>query len=153
MKKFLPLIIGLFLVGCVGEELVWTGTYSFPGGEWCGREKITFTPDSSFLEGAKGCKGVLSLRYAEDASVESLPLVMETESAASGAYRSDTVTLRLLPASRRSGNEARMGVFESVDTIPLMVAPEPGWTVTFHPATGDVEIRGIYSMTLEIIGK
>lgn len=145
----LALTVAAVLTSCLPENLVWTGTYNFPGGRWNRLEKVTFTPDTAFLNG-EARKGTVSLRYGDKASAERLPVVMETECPATGVYQSDTLMISLLPGDRRTADNARLGVFETTDTISLAVKTLPGWTVTFYPATED-EISGIYSITLELI--
>lgn len=142
------------LVSCLPENLVWTETHSFHGGEWNREEKISFIPDTSFLRpldnhaGAKGMKAVVSLRYGGEAPLENIPVAVETENPAVGSYSSDTLDIRLLKMAERSASKGRLGVFETADTIALSQMPEPGWNITLHPL---VSVTGLYSLTFEII--
>lgn len=144
----------LLLTSCLPATLIWTATYNFPGGRWGHEEKVTFRPDTIYMEktgpGKRETRGVISLRYNGSASLETLPLVIETESPEEGAYRSDTIGIRLLRGDRRMADKATLGVFETVDTVILNPHPAPGWTMTLYPANRE-GIEGVYSLTLEII--
>lgn len=147
LAALLPLLLG---VSCARRELVWTETRSFPSDRWEGRHKITFAPDSAFLEARERVKGVLVVRYGRDASAERLRLVMETESPGPGRYASDTLTLRLLPSAARTAGEGRLGVFETADSVALSIQPDPGWSVTFHPLDEE-DVEGLLSLTFELV--
>lgn len=109
---------------------------------------MDFVPDSAFMEGRDdGTIFVLSMRYGSDASLESLPIVVETESPESGMYAADTIRFRLMKAADRTADKARMGIFESVDTLRMRIVPAPGWSMTIYPLD---EITDVYSLTLEI---
>lgn len=149
ISLFIALLVS---VACSRTGVVWTGTKNFPDASWLGGERVVFSPDTAFLNGGdlKEARGVVSLRYCIETSAEEFPLVMETECPGPGAYASDTITVKLLPASERTAGNATLGIFEYADTVPLPIAPQPGWNITLHPA-GDFEITGLYSLTFEII--
>lgn len=137
------------LMGCGKEQCIWTRTYSFPATGWSGDSRLEFAPDSASLARGKASQAIIGVRYGADAPLREFPVVAETESRATGAYTLDTLTIRLLPLEQRTANNARFGVFESVDTIALPDAPKPGWSLTLHPATAE-DIKGLISITLEL---
>lgn len=143
------------MVSCLPAELVWTETYNFPGSTWSPGEKVTFTPDTTFLLHGAG-EAVVSLRYASDAPVETLPLVVEMECPGAwendGGFKADTITVRLLPSEARTANNAKLGVYETECSVPLGVAPAPGWSATIHPICAEA-VTGLYSVTLELINR
>lgn len=147
--------ISLFLLfvlsGCLRKELVWTGTCGFQADTWKAEERLAFCPDTVFLEkDLATARAVISLRYADGASLEKLAVAMETENPATGEYTTDTIRLRLLPASERTASRARLGVFEAADTVSLKGRPMPGWNATLIPLE---DISGVYSLTFEIINQ
>lgn len=150
----ISLFLALGLWACMPSGLIWTGSHSFPSGAWSGAGRLEFRPDSSFLEKAAGesVAGVISLRYSADADVRSIPLIIEREDPAIGDYHCDTVAVSLLPKERRTAANGRLGVFESADTLFSGIRINPGWALTVHP-DADSEIKGIYSITFEIIKK
>lgn len=147
------LMLGLTLLvaGCARKGVVWTATRSFPEGRWAPDDRICFLPDtSSLLRTQEAGKWVVSMRYGPQASVERLPLVVEMESPGEGGYSCDTIEIRLMPPEQRTANNSTLGIFESVDTLPLPVKASPGFSTTIHPAT-DAEAEGFYSLTFELI--
>lgn len=140
-------------VACGKYDHLWTKTYNFPSEEWRGEERLGFFPDTLSLERGKADRMVISVRYGEDATLEGLPIVMETESPDDGYYRCDTIELKLLPIEKRTANRARMGIFETCDTFKLEHFAKPGWNLTLHPALGENLITGLYSLTLELYEK
>lgn len=144
--------VGLLLIGCLPSSLIWTGSYTFPHNTWRPADRVNFIPDSSYLsKELKGVKGILMIRYNHDASIESLPLVLDIENPATGEYISDTLTIELLPADKRTANRAEMGIFESERDITLRQTPQPGWNLTVYPIGEGESLKGIYSITFEIV--
>lgn len=135
------------LCGCVESETLWTASATFPDARWEPSFRVSFQPDSASM--AKGTPSMMlaTLRYAADASVESFPMVVEQESPENG-YRCDTITFHLLPALDRRGANARMGVFETTDTLPMGRSLGEGWEVTLYPASGAID--GLYSLTVTL---
>ena len=146
----------LFLAGlmsaCVSSSILWTGNHSFSGTTWVLEEPVVFTPDTMSLKDstATASTGILSIRYTSGAGIERLPLVMEIESPADGVYKCDTIYPRFLPVSERTPHKGKVGIFETIDTIPLHSNVTPGWTVSFYPALED-DVKGIISLTLDVI--
>lgn len=142
----------VILAGCGSSSIVWTGSHSFSGVKWAPEEQVIFIPDTMSLQDStiRAVKGLLSIRYTASANVEKLPIVMEIESPADGIYRCDTLRVHLIPMSDRTASKGKMGIFETVDTIPLHSAVVPGWTVSMYPALED-DVDGIISLTLDII--
>ena len=142
----------MMTASCVPENIIWTDTYHFPGTCWKGDYRISFKPDSAFLSArCRDVKGVLSMRYGMDASVEDIPMVVEMEYPSEGRFFSDTIRFNLLTAERRTANNATTGIFESVYNINLPLTPSPGWNITFYPASEHTEIRGLYTLTFELL--
>lgn len=141
------------LAGCGVDGVVWTDSYNFPHNEWNRDNRVCFEPDSSSLSTNSVRKMVVSLRYGADASAESFPIVMETESPASGSFATDTLSLNLLAAKERNASNSTLGIFEKCDTINLQTAPQPGWKVTFYPAVAEKEVTGLYSITIQLTDK
>lgn len=156
---FFLTVLTLMCVSCRPENLIWTGTYNFPGGEWKPNDMVVFAPDTTFVVGLSSqCSAVLSIRYSDNASVETLPIVAECESPEAGEYWCDTLAIEILKVPARSADKARLGVFETVDTIPLRSQPTPGWSLALHPALPFLSsenetnvIKGLYSITFEIL--
>lgn len=138
----------LLTTACEREGLIWSGSRSFPGGRWKAGEKMAFMPDSTHLKGEKA-RALLSLRYAEDASMESFPVVVETENPADGTYTCDTLRLKLLKAEERLASHGKLGIFETTDTLAVAVTTLPGWYISIQPAVNE-DITGLYSITLEL---
>lgn len=142
----------LLLAGCGGRKFLWTEHYNFPSNTWMPQNAVKFVPDTVDLTDSTAVagRGVVSLRYASDASVEEFPLVMEVESPEKGIYRSDTIRIKFLTEENRTASKGRMGLFETCDTINLTATPTPGWNVTFYPATEE-DLTGIFSLTFQLI--
>ena len=136
--------------GCRRQAVVWTGTYNFPSTVWDQDNIIAFSPDSSDVAAGSSSMAVISIRYAADASVESFPLIMETESPSEGLYRSERIRMNLLPIEKRTGAQGRLGIFETCDTVRLCCKVLPGWQIAFHPEDSK-NLTGLYSFTFELI--
>ena len=149
---FIFVSAAMMLAGCVSSSIVWTGNHSFSSLRWQPEELVVFTPDTMSVGDSTvtATRGVLSIRYSAGAEVETLPLVMEIESPGTGLYRCDTIREQLLPMAERTAHKGKMGIFETIDTVPLHSAVTPGWTVSFYPASEE-DIDGIISLTLDII--
>lgn len=144
-------IIALAMTGCVGRGIIWTGHHSFHSTDWEVDEPVKFTPDSASLQKGidKEKVGLLSIRYSPKASVERLPLLVETESPSDGLFAADTIYIDLLPVMERTANRCRMGIFEVTDTLSLRGQVSDGWNICFTQVSGS-EIDGIISLTFQI---
>lgn len=141
----------ILLTGCNNEPFVWTKNFSFESEEWEEIERVTFVPDSVFVESTSARKGVLNFRYGADSNVEDFFMAVETDSPAVGSYSSDTVLVKLLPIIDRNGANATAGVFETSDTLHFNSEVKPGWEMTIYPLTGIKKIEGLISVTLTLI--
>ena len=144
--------VALMGVGaCSDNKAVWSGTYSFPNSRWQQDSFVEFAPDSAVIGKCEAGTAELSIRYGEDASVERLPLVMEMENPNEGSYGSDTVSIALIAREHRTSGTASFGIFESCDTIRLPFTITPGCKISFHPVNSTEVIKGIYSLTVQLI--
>lgn len=146
----ITLVACCWLVSCGRQPAVWSGTYSFPSSVWNEDNIVAFSPDSAAVAEGTASKALISIRYAADASAESFPLIMETESPAEGLYRSEVIRVNLLPREKRTAAQGRLGIFETCDTLQLCCKALPGWQIAFHPEVGE-SVSGLYSFTLELI--
>lgn len=145
----LPCCLFLLLAACIAEDMAWSGHYNFPSGRWLPENKVTFSPDTSFVQDCSR-EAIISIRYEGKASVEDLPLVVETECLGSLSFSSDTICIKLLPGKQRTADKATVGVFETVDTLILPERPEPGWSITLYPLVDQKGVNGLYSLTLQL---
>lgn len=146
-------LLGLTILtfSCGGPQTVWTGSHNFAAGKWTGERRITFTPDTFSLERAGAVKGIITFRYGANASVKAFPLIVETESPATGYYSCDTLIQEFLPLEKRTGKNGKLGIFETNDTIEFKDTPKPGWQVTLSQATDESEIKGLFSVTFTLL--
>lgn len=142
-------LLGLLLAGCGAYPFIWSRAYSFAGNEWGPDSKVTFRPDSVSLSPSGASTAVIALRYGVNASVEELPLVVDTESPTDGYFRSDTIRVRLLPVKERSGANGTIGIFETCDTLRLPLRAKPGWELTVRPLTEE-SVKGLFSISLSL---
>lgn len=153
MRFSLPAIIILgvvFLSGCGRRDSVWSASYNFPASRWESADRAVFVPDTVTLENNSFDRMVVSLRYGEDATVEEFKMVVDIDNPDSVKEERDTVSVQLLPRKERTASNARLGVFELCDTLMLPEKAVPGWSVSFYPAGNNMEIEGIYSITVEL---
>lgn len=148
----ISLLFCLSLSSCLSDALIWTATRSFPQNSWPATLRLNFKPDSAFLiQKTRNPVAVVSIRYGADTNIDQLPLIMETESVGTGEFLTDTLRINLLEISRRTAVNSKIGIFESVDTVPLRGKLAPGWEVTFRPLENTMEPTGLYSFTFQII--
>lgn len=124
-------------------------TYNFPDACWDMRERVAFTVDTLSGESTYDAL-VMSFRYSRELDVETLPIVVETESGADGSYRCDTLRIPFLSQGERTARNGRLGVFESADTLPELLNPSPGMEITVYPVGDRPQIHGLYSITLTL---
>lgn len=147
------LLLGILLtvlIGCRSLSMVWSGNYSFPDTVWTAEDVIVFEPDTFSLEGKTPRNVVVSVRYGENLSVESLPVAIELESPKTGNFVTDTIDLPILPIGERTADKSRMGMFETCDTLPLKYKIMPGYRISIFHANPEVDVTGIYSLTFEL---
>lgn len=148
----ISLLFALLATACLRDELAWTSTYNFPAGIWEASQRVNFTPDTTLSDSyGKPMKGVVSIRYGCDSSVEAFPMVVECESPSKSIYRNDTVMVRLLAMRDRTADRGTVGVFETADTLPLNLEPAHDLTLTLYPAGEKTEIEGLISLTFELV--
>lgn len=143
-------LLGLFMLSCRPNNMVWSGTHAFPSAVWAGDDVVVFEPDTLSLEDRIPHLAIFSLRYGEDLSVKDLPFVMETSNSKTGRFVNDTIRPSLIEPERRTADNGRLGTFEAIDTLKLTYRIEPGFKITIYPAEMDDDIKGIYSLTLEL---
>lgn len=150
-KTIFSLLLVFLLIGCGSENIVWTEIHNFSGSVWKGNDVIIFVPDSASLSHDRGGKGILCLRYAEDVSLGTLPVVVDMEWPEAGIYRADTLVIKLNPEENLTGINRKHGIFEVCDTVTLDSPPDPGWRMAVRQLSPSDEVRGIFSIifTLE----
>ena len=153
MRPFRWLLPGTLLIfaGCGHSDLLWTESHNFPSNTWGSDACVAFEPDTASLQKGVASKALLTIRYAEGASMRSFPISMEIESPSDGYYLCDTIKAQLLPREARTGDKATFGIFETTDTILLNQAPRPGWRMILKPAADDDIIKGLFSITLTLL--
>lgn len=142
------LVASVGATACGDRGVVWTESYSFPGEEWSSENRLAFAPDSASIAGAMCHMAEISFRYAADAPLDRFTVVAYTENPASGAYRSDTLQVALLPVDCRPAEKGKLGIFETSVVLPLEEAPAPEWELTAYPIGGT--IKGLFSITIEL---
>ena len=132
---------------CTSGRVVWSHNYDFPRGWWVEENRVTLTPDSGSVAGKKISEAVLTLRYLSEASAETLPVIVEQEWLDQGMALADTLNIKLLPDSLRSGTNSTLGLFEISLPLPTHLPVTPGWSVTLRPTT---DVSGLTSITLTL---
>lgn len=139
----------LGVASCGKADLLWSESKSFEGGEWKHDDRVYFIPDTAAFERDPRLL-VWTIRYGENASVESFPMVVETDNPEKTSIDRDTVTVRLLPRRERTAARGSLGLFEVSDTTELPSGLPPGWSAVFYPVKEESEMKGIYSITIDL---
>lgn len=132
------------------KDAIWTESFTFSGTTWQGERQLNFIPDTVSLQKGDACRGILTLRYNANAPVKKLPVVVDMECPSDGYYECDTLEFELLPMEMRTGNNGKIGVFETTDTIPLKIPPKPGWELSLRQTANNAGVSGLYSITFTL---
>lgn len=143
-------VCAVALMACSSSLRVWTGSYSFPSNTWMEGNEVVFTPDSVSLDSTGRGMLALTFRYSATANVDEIPIIVETESSVLGHYSCDTLKVKLYEASDRTAGKARVGIFETTDTLLLKAPSMRGLEISLRPITPAEGIRGLFSVTAEL---
>lgn len=142
----------VIFTSCHGGETVWTKSVNLPESKWNRENKLVFEPDTEKLIMDNARRLVLFVRYRADASLKTLPLIVETESSVEGfEYTLDSVWMRLFDDRGVPLGAGNYGVYEKADTFELTYPIIEGWNLTAAPALAEEETDGIISFGISLL--
>ena len=146
------LTVSLAFVACREDETIWTKSINLPESKWDYGNKLVFEPDSEKLIMDDAHRLVLFVRYKGDASLKTLPLIVETESSVDGfEYSLDTVKMMLFDERDIPLGRGNYGMYERADTFNLNYPIVAGWTLTVTPDVIGEETDGIVSFGISLL--